>query len=119
MKIGFYKKKLSFRIMKFPHTTQIIYQSIISVLQEFNLKIDLENKKISISFDNASNNIKSIDYFTRSLNPIMDGKMFHQKCTCHILYLTIKTGIKTQDVNALIVKLKNSLHHIFSNNIRK
>jgi hypothetical protein len=77
MKIGFYKKKnLSFRIMKFPHTAQIIYQSIIIVLQEFNLKRDLE-KKNSISFDNASNNIKSIDYFTQSLNPIIDGKMFH------------------------------------------
>jgi hypothetical protein len=29
--------------MEFPHTAQIIYQSIISVLQEFNLKRDLEN----------------------------------------------------------------------------
>jgi hypothetical protein len=82
-------------------------------LQEFNLKIYLENKKISISFDNDSNNIKSIDYFTRSLNPIMNGKMFHQKYACHILYLIVKAGIKKQGVNALIVKFKNSLHHIF------
>jgi hypothetical protein len=49
----------------------------------------------------------------------MDGKMFHQKCVCHILHLTIKAGIKTRGVNVLIVKFKNSLHHIFSNNIRK
>jgi hypothetical protein len=119
MKIGFYKKKLSFCIMEFPHTAQIIYQSIISVLQEFNLKKDLENNFFSISFDNTSNNIKSIDYFTRSLNPIMDGKMFHQKCAYHILYLTVKASIKTQGVNTLIVKLKNSFHYIFSNNIRK
>jgi hypothetical protein len=48
----------------------------------------------------------------------MDGKMFHQKCACHILHLTVKAGIKTQGVNALIVKFKNSLHHIFSNNIK-
>jgi hypothetical protein len=46
-------------------------------------------------------------------------KMFHKKCVCHILCLTIKAGIKTQCVNALIVNFKNSLHHIFSNNIRK
>jgi hypothetical protein len=39
--------------MKFLHTAQIIYQSIISVLQEFNLKRDLENIFLSISFDNA------------------------------------------------------------------
>jgi hypothetical protein len=31
--------------MEFLHTAQIIYQSIISVLQEFNSKRDLENKK--------------------------------------------------------------------------
>jgi hypothetical protein len=51
--------------MEFPHTAQIIYQSIISILQEFNLKRDLENNFFSISIDNASNNIKSNDYFTR------------------------------------------------------
>jgi hypothetical protein len=49
----------------------------------------------------------------------MDGKMFHQKYACHILHPTVKAGIKTQGVNALIVKFKNSHHHIFSNNIRK
>jgi hypothetical protein len=49
----------------------------------------------------------------------MDDKMFHQKCACHILHFTVKAGIKTQSVNALIVKFKNSLHYIFSNNIRK
>jgi hypothetical protein len=49
----------------------------------------------------------------------MDGKMFHQKYVCHILQLTIKMGIKTQGINALILKFKNSIHHIFSNNIRK
>jgi hypothetical protein len=48
--------------MNFSHTTQIIYQSIINVLKEYNLKRDLENKLFSISFDNASNNIKSIDF---------------------------------------------------------
>jgi hypothetical protein len=49
----------------------------------------------------------------------MNGKMFHQKCACHILHLTVKTDTKTQGVNALIVKFKNSLHHIFSNKIKK
>jgi hypothetical protein len=70
--------------MNYPHTAQSIYQSIINVLHEYILKGNLENKIFSISFDNASNNVKSIDYFTRALNSIMDGRMFHQKCTCHI-----------------------------------
>jgi hypothetical protein len=112
------KRDLSFCTIYFPHTAQIIYQSIINILQEYNLKRDLENIYIfSISFDNASNNIKSIDYFTHSLNPIMDEKIFHQKCACHILHLTVKAGIKTPGVDQLIVKIKVSLHHIYSNNI--
>jgi hypothetical protein len=32
--------------MDFSHTAQIIYQYIINVLQEYNLKSDLENKLI-------------------------------------------------------------------------
>jgi hypothetical protein len=113
------KKILSFRTMNYLHTAQIIYQVIINVLHEYNLKRDLENKIFSISFDNASNNIKSTDYFTRALNPIMNGRIFHQKCACHILSLTVKTGLKITSVNNLICKFKDDLHHIYSNNIRK
>jgi nitrate/nitrite-specific signal transduction histidine kinase len=81
------KRVLSFRTMNYPHTAQIIYQSIINVLHEYNLKRYLENKIFSIYFHNVSNNIKSIDYFTRALNPIMNDRMFHQKCACYILSL--------------------------------
>jgi hypothetical protein len=105
--------------MNYPHTTQIIYQSIINVLHKYNLERDLENKIFLISFDNASNNIKFVDYFTRALNPIMDGRIFHQKCVCHILSLTVKAGLKITSVNNLIYKFKDGIHHIYSNNIRK
>jgi hypothetical protein len=113
------KKVLSFRTINCPHTAQIIYQAIINVLHEYDLKRDLENKIFLISFDNVSNNIKSIDYFTRALNPIMDGRMFHQKCACHILSLIVKADLKTTSVNNLIYKFKDHFHHIYSNNIRK
>jgi hypothetical protein len=88
--------------MNYPHTAQIIYQAIINILHEYNLKRDLENIIFLISFDNASNNIKSIDYFTRALNSILDGRMFHQKCACYILSLTVKAGLKTTSINNLI-----------------
>jgi hypothetical protein len=88
-------------------------------LHEYNSKRDLENKIFLIFFDNASNNIKSIDYFTCALNPIMDGRMFHQKYACHILSLTVKSSLKTIAVNDLIYKFKDDFHHIYSNNIRK
>jgi hypothetical protein len=36
--------------MDYPHTAQIIYQSIINILHEYNLKRDLENKVFLIFF---------------------------------------------------------------------
>jgi hypothetical protein len=119
IRIGFYKKILSFRTIDYPHTAQIIYQAIISVLYDYNLKRDLENKIFLISFDNTSKNIKSIDYFIRALNPIMDSRMFYQKCACHIISLTIKAGLKIIAVNNLICKFNDDFYHIYSNNIRK
>jgi hypothetical protein len=71
--------------MNYPHTAQIIYQSIINVLHEYNLKRDLENKIFSISFDNASNNIKSIDYFTRALNLLWMVEYFIKNV--HVIFL--------------------------------
>ncbi|WP_284284406.1 hypothetical protein, partial [Mesorhizobium amorphae] len=96
-----------------------VFQAIMGVAREYNLKNDLEDKIISISFDNASNNNKAIEYFFRSLNPIMDGALFHQKCACHVLNLTVKAGLKTSGANDLITKFKKAVTHIFTNGIRK
>jgi len=79
----------------------------------------MANKVFSISFDNASNNIASIEIFKRSLNPIMNGEMFHQKCACHILNLVVKAGLKTEAVKLLIIKFKNALTHVVSTQERK
>jgi hypothetical protein len=49
----------------------------------------------------------------------MDGKIFHQKCACHIPHLTVKMGIKTPGVDQLNMKFIDSFHYIYSNNIRK
>ena len=113
------KRILSFRVLDSPHTANVIFKSIIEILQEYNLKRDMDNKVFSISFDNASNNIASIDIFKRSLNPIMNGAMFHQKYDCHILNLVVKTGLKTETVKLLIIKFKDALNHIVSNQERK
>jgi hypothetical protein len=38
----------------------------------------------------------------------MDEKIFHQKCACHILHLTVKAGIKTLGVDQLIINNNNN-----------
>ena len=111
------KRIISFRVLEYPHTAEVIHQSIMGVLREYNLKNDLENKVFSISFDNASNNNKAVEYLTRALTPIMNGRFFHQKCACHILNLTVKAGMKMQGVEALIKRFKDSLHFIYSHSV--
>jgi hypothetical protein len=63
--------------MDYPHNTQIIYQSIIDIFHEYNLKRDLGNKIFSISFDNANNNIKSINLFYTYNKSNYDGRILH------------------------------------------
>jgi hypothetical protein len=113
------KRVISFRTIESPHTAEIICNSIMSVLREYNLKTDTEGKVSSISFDNASNNNKAVEYLVRALNPVMNGALFHQKCACHILNLTVKAGLKTEGVENLVKKFKNSLTFIYSNGVRK
>ena len=111
------KRIISFRTLEYPHTAEVIHQSIMGVLREFNLKNDLASKVFSISFDNASNNNRAVEYLIRSLTPILDGKYFHQKCACHILNLTVRAGIQTDEVQNLIKRFKDSLHFIFSHSL--
>jgi hypothetical protein len=113
------KRVLSFRIIEYPHTGEVVFNAILGVMNEFKLKNDLQNKVFSISFDNASNNGKAIEYFLRSLSPIANGAFFHQKCACHVLNLTVKAGLKTSGANDLITKFKKAVTHIFTNGIRK
>lgn len=113
------KRILSFRVVTCPHTGDVVFNAIVSVMIEFNLKNDLQNKVFSISFDNASNNTKAIEYFLRSFSPIANGAFFHQKCACHVLNLTVKAGLKTPGCQELLTKFKKAVTHIFSNGVRK
>jgi hypothetical protein len=92
--VGIKKRILSFRVLESAYTANVIFKSIIEVLQEYNIKRNMDNKIFSISFDNANNNIASIDIFKRSLNLIMNGTIFYQKCTCYILNLVVKAALK-------------------------
>jgi hypothetical protein len=81
--------------------------------------IGQEMRRAPCNIYNVSNNIASIEIFKRSLNPIMNGEMFHQKCACHILNLVVKAGLKTEAVKLLIIKFKDALNHIVSSQERK
>ena len=113
------KRIISFRIIPYPHTGEVVFKAIMDVITEFKLKTEVSNKIFSISFDNASNNTKTVEYFTRALNPISNGAFFHQRCACHVLNLAVKAGLKTPGCNDVITKFKSAVTHIYTTGIRK
>jgi hypothetical protein len=61
-------------------------------------------KFFSISMDNASNNDASISVLKNHMNPILEGLIFHTRCTYHILNLCIKERFKYIDDTITIIR---------------
>ena len=53
----------------------------------------IEDKVLTITFDNASANTTAINMFKANLKPLFSGEFFHQHCACHIINLVVKAGI--------------------------
>ena len=84
------KRTIFFRLFEYPHTGIHIGRMIIHACREYRIL----NKIISISMDNASNNDAAITMLKQTLNPMLDGIIFHTRCACHILNLCVKEGYK-------------------------
>ena len=79
------KKILSFKLLEFAHTAPVILNTIMATT----IYYGIQNKILSIAFDNTSNNIATVSLLKQSLNPILDGDCLYIRCVCHILNLCI------------------------------
>ena len=71
---------------------------------------------MSITFDNASNNNSAVTLLKDSLHPILNGNLFHIRCACHILNLSVQAGMgMVQDV---ISKIRNAVSFIHASRAR-
>ena len=48
---------------------------------------------MSITFDNASNNNVAVGLLKDSFHPILNGRLLHIRCACHILNLSVQSGM--------------------------
>jgi hypothetical protein len=100
------KRLLALRLIDESHTGAAIAERISMVVEEY----DLTNKIFAITLDNASSNSSAMDI----LSPIFSGYILaalppdatedevkeerslfmHQRCACHIINLTVKSGMK-------------------------
>ncbi|KAJ6804882.1 zinc finger BED domain-containing protein RICESLEEPER 2 [Iris pallida] len=80
------KRIICLKILEFPHTGSIIASAIIEHVREY----DIHQKIFSVSFDNASNNTSAISSLQLLFQPILEGRLMHVRCACHIINLVVK-----------------------------
>ena len=77
-----------------PHTANVIAQAVFDCLTEWKL----EDKVMTITLDNASNNntaIKSLKTkFIARRNSQFDPVYFHVRCSSHIVNLVVNDGLQ-------------------------
>ena len=100
------KRIISFRRITSPHTGQAIALGIQQVVREF----EIENKIQTISFDNASNNQVVVRLLKSAWSLPFNGKLFHIKCSCHILNLCVQDGLDY--LSEYIHKIRNVVSHL-------
>ena len=71
---------------------------------------------MSVTFDNASNNNVAIQLLKDSFRPIVTEKLFHIRCACHILNLSVQAGMGM--VQDIIAKIRNAVSFIHASRAR-
>jgi hypothetical protein len=80
------KMIIGFRLIDCSHFGVNIVEMVSLVLSEY----DLISKVLSVTLDNAS----AINYLTPSLSSYTGSTLLHQRYACHIINLTVKSGLK-------------------------
>ena len=69
---------------------KILLKKISQVVADFGLT----NKIFSITLDNAGANSRAMDILTPLFSTYAESFLLHQRCTCHIINLIVKSGLK-------------------------
>ena len=92
--------------MPYSHNAQSIYTIIYELFKFYSI----EEKVLTITFDNAYTNIAAIRLFKDNILMILNGLLFYQYCACHITNLVVQLGL--QLIEAQIQKIRECLSFI-------
>ena len=106
------KRIIGFRLCPYPHNANAIFSTIMEVFNFYGI----EEKVLTITFDNASANTAAINMFKINLKPTFGGEIFHQRCACHIINLVVQAGIEY--ISPHLTNIRESLAFISSSGAR-
>ena len=76
-----------------PHTKEVLSDVLLDFLLDWNM----DRKLSTITVDNCSSNDDMIDILSEKLSLsgslLLNGKIFHMRCTTHVLNLIVKEGL--------------------------
>lgn len=106
---------LNFERMKFPHNAPAICKFIARTINQHKLN----GRIVSITTDNASNNIAAIDQLRElvSLSSLVSLECVHYRCLAHVIDLGIKEAMK--DLNKAVVPVRDAVLAIRSSSKRR
>lgn len=104
------KKILAYRCIEYPHDAETLFRYITDLILDWNL----EKKLLSMVVDNAYVN----DAMVRNLKSwlcdksliLLDGKLFHVRCSAHILNLIVQYGL--QMIEGFILKVREYVKYL-------
>ncbi|KAJ4702657.1 Zinc finger BED domain-containing protein [Melia azedarach] len=101
-------KILRFMHVKLPHTGEVLCDTLFNTLMDFNM-----NRKVSaLTVDNCSSNDRMVLFLLEKIDKsdlIMSGRLFHIRCTAHILNLIVEDGLFV--ISNTIVKVRDSVSY--------
>jgi len=106
------KRILGFKCVIGSHTANLIYNTILSVIDEYSLR----DRIMAITLDNATANTKAIELFENDLSLFGTNDIFHQRCACHIINLIVKSGLKS--MSGHIKRIRDNIAWIQGSNQR-
>ncbi|KAL9995206.1 putative transcription factor/ chromatin remodeling BED-type(Zn) family [Helianthus debilis subsp. tardiflorus] len=111
------KRILNFAYMPPPHTGIALAEKISGLVKSWGI----EKKLFSITLDNAYSNDVCVNVLRNQFRLmnflVLDGKLFHLRCCCHVLNLIVKDGLKQIDV--AVDKVREYVKYVKGSEARK
>nr|GEW92417.1 zinc finger BED domain-containing protein RICESLEEPER 2-like [Tanacetum cinerariifolium] len=88
--------------------------ALARMLRKVFVNLNLKDKIMSITLDNARNNTSAIGKLKLKYEPPMDGRFYHSRCVTHIINLVVQDGLAMLAINAIKESFKTMLKDVFN-----